>query len=361
MSITLTPSSIVWEDGTVLETTDPIRDVLEQAPLDSDVELEPGAYPRPSNIIKATRPKILRGKDDTVRILGKGEQDTLGFGDPEHCGDIAFERMTVEGSHRYAVSTWMNKGEFEDFAFRQFVIDGGYDHASGIGTYCKAGFSLNDVSGLSFVGVEVFGIQGEQCVYTRNCGTKPGRHIYAEDVFFHHCGRSGWQDVSRPNENGGKPALGELRIRGARFSNCGIGGPGQQGEGGGAFTIAGRKAWAYLEKVTVECTSQGNALTAWAELAPELGKPGMTGVGVGLFDCVFNGNDCTRPTIQLAAHDHIYVTKTIASRGAHARVLEMNSPNFGMGGHVFPVGQLHDHCMDNAFFGQRWHGPTRVG
>ncbi|MFG0317553.1 MAG: hypothetical protein ACF8XB_09780 [Planctomycetota bacterium JB042] len=353
MTINLTPKTIEWENGDVVETADPIRDVLEQAPLDSIVELEPGAYPRPSDIILATRPKLMKGKDDGVRILGKGEYDTLGFGSPD-CGRITFARMLVEGSKRYAVTNWMNKGEFEDLAFHDFTIDGGFDHAAGVGHYCKAGFSFNDVSGLSLVRVEVFGIKGEQCCYTRNCGTTPGRHIYAEDIHFHHCGRSGWQDVSRHNENGGKEALGELRIRRAWFHDCGI------GEGGGAFTIAGRKGWAYLEELEVDCSPNGNAVTAWAELAPEKGKPGMTGLGVGMFGCRFNGNACKRPTIQLAAHEHVYLSRTAATAGAHARVLEMNAAHFGMGGDVFPVGQLHANCTENVLVGQQWHGPTRV-
>lgn len=369
MTINITPTHITWEDGTRLETYDPIRTVLHEAPIDSIVEAEDGEYPRPAKWIEKTRPKVLKGKGDGFRIKGRAQYDTLSFVSPE-CSDFRLEHATVEcpdaphGANVYGIQTWMHKGPYTDWALEDVKVEGGFDWAKKTGPYTKAGISFNHMNGLDVVGCRISGIGGEQCLYIRNSGSHPMKHVFIADSFFGSCGRGHIQDVGRPPEGPPAPSLGDLRIRRCAFEDGGL------GEGGASITVTGRAGPTYVESCVITCSEKGNGITFWPEYdpGPPWFKDGTPNYGLALVDTTILGNGTHRENVQVSAAEFLFVAGcTITSGASHTGVgnptaIRLNGGG-SMAGHLFPVKSIIPTPADqpNTIKGNVYVGGTLLG
>lgn len=330
--VRITPTSV---DGVPAE--DPLYEAIENGEAGSTVEMEDGAYKAP-HYFTQTNASLVRAIGDNVRIEA-GAGATLFFTQPWSCRDITFDGITIEAGLAAVLTdgktaeeeTDPNHRYYERVNFLNCDIDGGFNHATKTGRGSKWGMRLHQWTGSVIQNCHFHNIKWEHGLYYTQGGVLD---TLIDQCTFDECGRAGIQEANRHEENDGLQAEGELRVRNCSFRRLGL------MDGAGAITISGRRGLIWLEKNSVWCTEDGNALVIWGEydpVDPDYPKQGTPNYGLVVSDLDVIGNDCVRPLIQIAATDHVRLLKGNVTGGANPTSIWMNGSKYGMGGRAFRI------------------------
>ena len=339
-----TPSSITRPDGSTITTDDPLSWLFHETEKGAEVELAAGDYPPPKKPIMKTQPAVIAGPPDAAtpaRVLA-GTQDTFFFGSAVSCHRLELRHLVIEGSWRSAIMFKASEPTtFDDFTFREVVIDGRWNFAKREGEQCKWGVMGHRTNGFSFIGGAVRNIRDEHCFYFHNTGSK--RHLIS------HCdlgpaGRTLVQVVGRPTENGGSPSLAPFDLINVKGVSAGM------ADGGSAFTFSGQRGRLVLRDVEYrhgfdamlsEYLGTG-ALVLWPEYDGSAAHPGTPNGDVYVVGCdfAFAPGFGKAPVIQASACDKLVIGNTQVRPGLNPIALEVNKAEGGTAGAKFPLKEL---------------------
>lgn len=363
MNYKATPSSITRPDGQTITTDDPLSWLFHETEKGAEVELAPGDYAPPLKPVLKTQPSLIFGPIDpaTPATIKRGTQDTIFFAAAAFCHRIELRNLTILGSWRSAVHFKATEPTtFDDFTFRNCVIDGGWDFAKREGTSCKWGVMGHRTNGFSWIGGKVGNIRDEHCFYLHNTGSK--RHLIS------HCelgpaGRTLVQVVGRPTENGGSPSLAPFDLISVKGVSAGL------ADGGSAFTFAGQRGRLVLRDVEYrhgfdaflsEYLGTG-ALVLWPEYDGSAAHPGTPNGDVYLIGCdfAFAKGFGKAPVIQASACDKLVIGNSKVQPGLNPIALEVNKFEGGTAGAKFPLKELE--ILPGAqLLGQTVLGGTKI-